>query len=115
MTKYEYIKGANIILLDDFSEKRMDFIESKLGLKEEIFCSFIGFINNYLNGFKYYNSWIDEIDNECLHSEVIPYENALYNVMKNETGITISYDLCKKIMNYLKENKNKIQLWTMEV
>ena len=108
MTRYEYIEGAYNILLNDFSEKRIEFIESKIGLKGEIFCSFVNFITNYLSGFKYCNSWIDEIDEECVYQENISYEDALYNVMKYETGVTISHDLCKKILTYLKENKNNI-------
>ena len=111
MTKYEYITNAYKIMEDDFTDRRKAFISSFQGLKESLYCSFVNFVNNYLQGYKYFNSWIDEITDEEVNRDTLTYEEALQLIIKRETNISLRADLCRDIIEYLRDNRNLIEYY----
>lgn len=111
MTKYEYITKAYKLIEDDFSEKRNEFIDKQQGLRGSLYCSFVNFVNNYLEGYKYFNSWIDEITDEEVNRDVLNYEEALYLMIKRETNISLKKALCGDIMKFLRDNRDLIEYY----
>ena len=105
------INNAYKIMEDDFSDKRNEFIDKKQGLRESIYCTFVNFVNNYLQGYKYFNSWIDEVTDEEVNRDILTYEDALYLIIKRENDISLKKNLCKDIMKYLRDNRDLIEYY----
>ena len=95
MTQYELMEKCWNIAWDSKGEKGQQFIKLKLGWKEYFYSTLLSWISTYLSGKKFYTEMIDEND-KC-----VPYTNmaeALHDVIKNETDISLTKSTCEEIL-----------------
>ena len=76
MRLYDYTNTAWEILEKSLTDKQKE-LRKENGEMGNLYCTFVSFVNNYLSGYKYFNSWIDEIDVEETNREVLTYSEAL--------------------------------------
>lgn len=91
MTKYQLLTEAYNIFENSLNENKKDYINSKIGLKESLYCTFISWISNYLSKSKYGYS--------------------LYELIKMETGICITKEIQEKVYEFINENKYNIEVY----
>lgn len=95
MRRYELNERCFNIAWDSINENGKRFIESRMGIKENLYCSLISWISSYIKGKKWY---IEINENSCIVKNNI---SALQDILKLDTGICIKKETCEEIINFI--------------
>ena len=96
---------------DKLSDKSKIWINSKPGYKENIYCGVVSFVSSMLSGIKFYEYTSDEISGELISiKETKNYEEAFFNYMLNNYGLTMTNKAKSAVISIVNNNKTNLTI-----
>lgn len=107
MQSGEILNNSWELFWEELSDSKKEYINSKLGFKDNLYCTFINWATRVLLNKVFYCHSIQEVDGETVDIEEKTAAEALIIILGNECGIIVKNSIAEDVVSYIKENKGE--------